>query len=629
MKTTKCIMAGFLVFSLLWLFGGRATAQSELTTTLLPTKTKSGLQLNMLRIATDKDCKSVHTVSLEFDLSAIPPGAVIKKATLRLVAPPEGKGETFRSVQIVKLFKSGGKKPVATLTSKEETCCAFSSASTSSLLSTVRLALKEKVKLSLTLLSESRLSDWQYYSMAEYGGTSSNKPRLIIEYKPPQALIDREQELDTTRTRWKYFPQPNNVTVKPFLTGVGKIISNPVFYDGGIYLFAQPSSQKTRLYALYPGGGNRWGPKEIKIRPGSHALVTSAGRLYSVGEDRIVIYDLENDGAEIKRANLGDFKPALRPTLGADGSLYAMPSGSGYIYGFNLDPQELWRCRSDDTKLADASRITLSPDAGRYAYVLTKVGKETHPVRIDTATGDAKSYSLKVTTKSNGEQTDENLDLGFKGFHRPVAIEGPEHDYVFLSAYTEQNGMLLAHSGDNVIWWQEGPVSQPLVDWGEKRVIAVQSGKFCSYKKFNGEKNCASSETDIAATSNLVKDGEDNVYFCNNGFLLGYTKDCKKILRQKLDKLPKDLELMFAPDGTLYARTGANALYSITPSQKILKLVQKQLNTDTIYGAEIIQVAANLQVRSENVILKAEKSISFGKGFSVKKGASVRCRIGF
>ncbi len=70
-------MAGFLVFSLLWLFGGRATAQSELTTTLLPTKTKSGLQLNMLRIATDKDYKSVHTVSLEFDLNAIPPGAVI------------------------------------------------------------------------------------------------------------------------------------------------------------------------------------------------------------------------------------------------------------------------------------------------------------------------------------------------------------------------------------------------------------------------------------------------------------------------------------------------------------------------------------------------------------------------
>ena len=621
-------MLGLGVLMSISIFATVVFSECEIITTLLAKPTQD---LGRLEISADGSdpIKSTATARLVFDLSPIPKTATICRVTMRLVGQPtERKLKTVNPPQLVRIFPDGSNESVGTWTAIDGG--SVFSVSTEALSQQVVKALQANKELSFTLSSRSRLSDWQYYSMTDYNKTSSNKPRLIIEYTLSQALPDREQVRDTTKTRWKYFPQPVNVTVKPFLTGVGKIISNPVFYDGGIYLFAQPSSQETMLYALYPGGGNRWGPKEIKIRPGSHALVTSAGRLYSVGEDRIVMYDLEKEGAEIKSANLGDFKPALRPTLGADGSLYAMPSGSGYIYGFNPDPQELWGYRSDDTKLADASRITLSPDAGRYAYVLTKVGKETHPVRIDTATGDAKSYSLKVTTKSNGEQTDENLDLGFKGFHRPVAIQGPQQDYIFLSAYTEQNGMLLAHSGGYVVWWQEGPVSQPIVDWEEERVVAVQGGKFCGYKKFNGKQICASSKTtDIAATSNLVKDGEDNVYFWNNGTLLGYTKDCKNFLTQKLAKLPKDLELMFAPDGTLYARTETNALYSITPSQKQLNVAQEQLKTDTIYGAETIQVAANLQVTSEkNIILKAKKRISFGKGLSVKKGASVRCRIG-
>lgn len=62
----------------------------------------------------------------------------------------------------------------------------------------------------------------------------------------------------------------------------------------------------------------------------------------------------------------------------------------------------------------------------------------------------------------------------------------------------------------------------------------------------------------LGPTSNLVLDGEDNVYFWNNGVLLGYTKSCENFLRKPLTGLPKDLELLFAPDGTLYARTETN-----------------------------------------------------------------------
>ena len=623
MKYARMIILGPVVLISISIFATPVFAEGEFITTLLakPTGVSGWLKIS----ADDSDpIKSIDEARLSFGLSPIPAAATISKVTLRLVGQP---AKSPANPQLVNIFPDGSDKSVGSWTATSDK--SVFQVSTEDLRVQVDQALKANKELSFRLSSRSRLSDWQYYSMSECGKTSSNMPRLIIEYKPPQALLEREQARDTTKTRWKFFPQSSNVTIKPFLDKVTAIISNPVFYDGGIFLFAQPSSQETMLYALYPGGGNRWDPQPIQIRPGSHALVTNSGRLYSIGEDRFVIYDLEKEGTLIKNVDKGDFKPALRPTAGADGSLYAMPSGSGYIYGFNPDPQELWRYRSDDTKLADASRITFSPDAGRYAYALTKIGSKTRPVRIDSATGNADVYNLPIVKiKRDGQETDKDLGLGFKGFHRPVAIKGPQQDYVFLSAYTEQSGILLAHSGGDVIWWQEGKVSQPIVDWGEETVFAVQSNMFRGYDKFNGKQICASSETGIAATSNLLKDGEDNVYFWNNGVLLGYTKDCKNFLSQEAE-LPKDLELMFAPDGTLYARTNQNRLYTITPTQNQVTIAQNNLQTDTIYSAKTIQVVANLKVTSEKVILKAENSISFGTGISVKKGASVRCRIGF
>ena len=618
MKRLRVLMLIAAISILLPAFGRLAVAEAEVTTTLLPTSSESipADQDKLLRIKADENNQPELRGRLTFDLGVLPAGATIKKATVQLVA---SRGTEVQEVQV---FLDGGNQPVGRWTSRVDKCCTFA-ASSDPLRQRVEEAFAGKKPLSLTLQSISTRSDWRYFSMAEYGGISSQKPRLIIEYILPTALLVREQERDSTKTRWKFSPHPSNVGVKPFFADL-TVISNPAFYDDGIYLFAQPSSQKTMLYALYPGGSNRWDPIEIKVKPGSHALVSSAGRLYSVGEDRIVIYDLEKEGVAIKSVDLGDFKPALRPTLGPDGSLYAMPSGSGYISGFNPDPQELWRYPSDATKLTDASRITLSPDAGRYAYVLTKVGKETHPVRIDAATGSPVAYDLKVKTNEA-----HDLDLGFKGFHRPVAIKGPKEDYVFLAAYTEQNGLLVAHSGGDVIWWKEGPVSQPIVDRQENNVLAVQNGSFRVFDKFNGQEVCSSAEANLATTSNLVMDGDGIVYFWNNGTLLGYANDCKNTLTQKLDGLPKDLELLFAPDGTLYARTEQNHLYTIAPTQKEVNLEKANLQTDTIYSADFIKVAANLRVETAtNVFLKAQDHISFSPGFTVMQGASLRCRIG-
>ncbi len=242
--------------------------------------------------------------------------------------------------------------------------------------------------------------------MSKYEGISSSKPRLIVEYQPPQELQDRARELDTTSTRWKFW-RTDDAASKPFMNTMAAIISNPVFYDGTMYLFAQPSSQETKLYALRLGGGNLWQPKAISIRPGSHAMVSPAGRLYSIGEDRLVLYDLKQAGAEIRNVPIANFKPALRPMLGEDGSLYAMPPGA--LFGFNPDLQEMWRYPGAKTDMPDASRVVLSPDAGRYAYMLAKRGTATQLVRLETATGNATVSGLPVIDVTQKEKLPQKI----------------------------------------------------------------------------------------------------------------------------------------------------------------------------------------------------------------------------
>ncbi len=140
-----------------------------------------------------------------------------------------------------------------------------------------------------------------------------------------------------------------------------------------------------------------------------------------------------------------------------------------------------------------------------------------------------------------------------------------------------------------------------------------------------------STESGLGATSNLVLDGDDNVYFWNNGDLKGFTKNCLRFVSRKLDGLPKQLELLFAPDGTLFARTETNALYTLIlmPRDRMLAITQDKIQADTIYNAESIKAGDDVHIPvGTNVVFKAQKQMAFGRGFSVKPGATLRCQVG-
>jgi hypothetical protein len=697
MRRPKRGMFGVVLAMVVFASVAMAAAQERMTT-LLPVRSESAppRRDGMLAITADdsRPIKSTSQACLLFDLSTIPEDAHITKTTLRLV----GKPGAYQNPQVVQIFPESQKEPVGYwFASCAPTCDSIFvfSASGEDLLKVVMAALKKKdPKVSLTLSSTSRLGDWRYYSLTAYDDTSSFKPRLIIEYDLPGRSPEQQERMRTDRTHWKFFPTVTEVKVKPIM-GHTTLISNPVFYRGGLYLFGSPTSESTYLYGLHSSGSERWkraikgvvsevsvtrggtgytsapaiqftggggsGAEAVAVikdgavarivitdggagytsaptvtvtggggsgaeasavirpdTPASHALVTDTGRLYSVGEDRIALYDLDKEGEPIRHVPIRDLKISVPPTLGADGSLYMVPSGYGSIYGLNPNLEELWRYPSDagEQKVKEITPFVLGPGRQEYGYAARGTGKKNELVRINTADGSVERQEFSEK---------------FTDFHRPLVSKGPEQDYVLLGAYSVEDGLLACYSGGKEIWARGGPVSRPNQDSQGNKVLVVQNGRLRAYDKLNGAELCSTDEeTPLEATSNLVLDGEDRIYFWNNGILYGYTSNCTRFLSQTIKDLPERLELLFGHDGTLVARTEGRRLYAITPSQPSLTLDQDIVHTDTIYSADTIRVANDLQLaEATTIMLKARDAIRFGTGFTVKKGARLICKTGF
>jgi hypothetical protein len=586
-----------------------ARAQVRITSTLLPVKAEStpARPDDMLKISANGSdpIESTSTALLSFDLRGIPQHANITGATLRLVGRSNGSAP---QPQLVRITADSQTDSIGQWTAVQgETV--FSAAS-DRLKQRIAAGVQAQQTVALRLASKSRQSDWDYYSLSETAYASSYKPRLIVEYTIPDAT----PELDTTtRTFWKFLPDSEAVLVRTFFDKVSPI-SNPAFYQGNIYLFGNPSSQETSLYGVAPGGAEQWSTR-IKDKPGWNALATRTGRLYSVGENYIRLFDLQKQGANLPAVSVPGLTLDVPATLGADGSLYFVPSGNGYVYGLNPEQKELWRYPAENNAgSATVSRVTLSPVAQRYAYVLTRRSNKNTLARINAGDGSASLVTL---------------DEKFTKFHRPVVA--PEHDYVVVAAYNESAGTLSAYSDGELRWEKPGSISQPVTDHAGKKVFALQNGRFRSFDILNGEVQCSSPEPgpELTGDPNLVVDGDDNVYFWSKARLYAFKSNCERLFERSINGLPQDLELLFGPDGTLYARTRMQQIFTLTPIRTLLDLDQPKIKTDTVYTAGKLRTVGPVSLKKDmRVTFKAEKGIALSPGFSVAQGARLRCQIG-
>ncbi len=608
----KAIRILLILCAGLFLWVSPAAALLKATTVLLPSEDVSepARPDNMLRVAADGSApiKLVSTARLRFDLQSIPAAADITGVTLRVEGQAVQENQADVNPQMVRIFtnKEGQGGSIGSWFAKGGDT--VFTATSDAMRRSVVAARKAGQTLTLWLRSKSRLSDWHYFSTQFYGTDTASQPRLIIEFS-----LDLPTVAPPERTGWRFCKATSHFKAKPFAGGYG-MLSNPVFYNGNVFFFAKPDADHTALFALHFNGNERW-RRDIEDPPAQYARVGYEGTLYSIGRQRVARYNLNQNGLPGERTTIAGLKLALPPALGTDGSLYF--THEGYAYGLNALMQELWRYPQKGTGSA-FSPIVLAPPAQQRAYIVARVNNQNYLTPLNCAFG---------------RLTDLPFANKYTDFHTPVVIagDGATSDYVYLAANSQSDGVLACYSGEEQIWSAPGPVSQPVATADGRRLVAVQNGKLKVFDRLNGRTMAVSTRDNLAATSNPVLDGDDNVYFWNNGIFYGFDKTCKLLTAQQLPGLAERLALEFAPDGTLYARNlKTRQLTLILPTLNKLTVKPDNLQTDTIYSADTVRIAPNLTLsRNINIALKARDRISIGRGFTVKKGARLTCKTGY
>jgi len=183
---------------------------------------------------------------------------------------------------------------------------------------------------------------------------------------------------------------------------------------------------------------------------------------------------------------------------------------------------------------------------------------------------------------------------------------------------------------------------------------------------FAGEKLTEKDKT-LNCTSNLVLDGANNIYFWDNGRLRGYIKKTKSLVTadfagkrpdkqreanpedvtfgEKVEKARRDslgpeqfVRLLMGPDGTLWANNkNGSELFAFKPEfySDNLSLPNEQMKVKQIKDQTVYRAKGTLTVgmveweQGAGALFQAGEEIHFSPGFTVPKGASLLCRMGF
>jgi hypothetical protein len=632
------------------------TAEHLVTTTLLPTESGDAINPNGFLIQE----KEPKTAALQFDLSGLPPGlleADLRRCTLRIVASevaanpgpntgakdvivrgavPSNAGFVVSLSRLVANKDRANVQPIA-VQANPLLCAAI--------YKTYVKADKNK-DFSITLSTETYKASSMFYSSKSAGNEFSRIPRLVIEYKsPPVSFLDslswEQSQHDpehTGRSSWKPFTAPfgfakERVSLPPIGSGPGgeadTVADYPLIYQGNLYILYKTATDNYLVGLDFTGRHKRW---EAKIGAGTVAdspVIGPGGLLYlyialqrpnAPDQKTIAAYDLNRGGAKVGAYELSERAGSPDLTVGDDGSVFLALQESNVHYMLAFTSKLVPFIRS--TSYPKISTITTSASGDRIfaqtpkgAAILDIANPKEHPV------------------------------LPFAGaaeYHVPVA--GPAGGVMLFSAFNGNNaGRVWSYAETEK--WKTPPggtsTSQPVLG-GNGRLYFVQDGELQGYLYTDGAKLVNHTDKACSVTSNLVIDGSDNVYFWCTKLLQSYKSDRTPLVQSAvLDGPQKDLRFELAPDGTLWTNNKKdNALYALTPiyapSTPNLTVTRDDIRTHTAYRTTgNLAVAENVKVGSKateppmEVLFQAKGSISFARGFSVEKGASILCRTGF
>lgn len=616
-----------------------------------------------------------ETAKLSFNVQAIPEGVKIESVVLRLV--PSGAAPSRQQVRIFADDKYANSLGQMVMSPAKE---AVESTGTG----LVGALANAKQTLDLYLRTDSIPTSQRYYSGS--ADPSAQRPRLIVSWSdpaPPVARVGGELRYrgnPPDMTPWRNDAPTGAVLSTPLSAlGFNQVVAGPVFRGAEILLIALPApGAPPTLYGIGWNGHRHWGYPLPKLA----AAAASWKYLHVDAQDRLLAF--ANDGRIRVFSDFGangpakvDEKPVTgmvlsrRPAVSA-GGMVTFLNDTGYVYTLSPWPglDELWRT---SINVGKAPPPVMSPRHGdNLAYVIAVNDKDHRGLGLlayDVARGEQRFPPASQQPSTPAFPTGSTLGA-FQDFHPPLAVEGKDHDWVFLSGFGVSTGVLEGYrnfTAGNPDGWRDaevkkGPVSRciappPPASDAEPVIYCVQDGQFRGFKA-TGAAVCASDAKGLGATSNLVADGAGNVYFWNekaqqSGVFHGFDRNCKSVLNQPLKGLPAKpdgsdvLELRAGPNGVFYA-TSNTELFAIqltrsgTPSALVADTrytVQGPMALPAGLAAPAngpVTLAAlgdtlalgNLRVPANAAVTcSAGKSISFSAGFAVAKGGVVRCGI--
>jgi hypothetical protein len=657
---TKLVIAIGAVVALA--LSGPVQAQGErlLTTTLLPvseagTSKESGAGAGLLWVQNSPP----QDVYLKFDLSGLPAGLQdgdLLRCTLRMVAQkvtyvPQNNRSSGGPQVIVKGERGNDNfTPVP----KAMEVVSLSTLNTKNIIAQgaadgLRKAVYQQYAvgkpITLRLHTDSHKASSLLYSSGNSGANPSNLPRLVVEYKLPAAdLLEsagwtqmQHDPEHTGRSPWRPFRAPSNFTLARIAVpridqAVAAVADYPLIYQGNLYVIGKVGNQNF-LFGLDFKGAERWrqniGLDVVQRSP----VISRSGILYLVTESQIAAYDLNQQGKGYATSNLTG-KPSAYTDLtqGNDGSLYLalVEQDVHFIYGFTAALKPFLKSAALAKGQEKVSTVTVSPD-GRRIFAQTPAGA----VAIDVANpSDQSALAL-------GDQQHKP----FEYYHTPVAA--PVGGAVVYADFTGKanNGHLWGATSDQQIWSADVTLLPQPVLGSDGFVHYLQDSSLQAHRADQaGTAEVLVKDASINATSNLVMDGADNLYFWNNGYLQGYSANGKALFErilltsevqergsQSIEGPEQFLRLMLAPDGTLWANNkNGDSLFAFKPvySTADLALEQKDVQSQTVYRATGKLSVGAVKVPQGNLLLQAQNGVGFAAGFTVQRGVSILVRTG-
>jgi hypothetical protein len=714
MKTKQWV---FLIMILLGLFmASSACAQGEqqLTMTLLPAKEKSASpgDAKFLWIQTNP----ARDIFLQFDLSRLPPGlekSDFVRCTLRIVAK-DVQYDPKKNSQLVSVTGQIANNDLTPVKNAPEIVSLSTLCATETKKNNVALnlkadtALRDEVyrkysetedkdkKISLLLHTTSEKASSLFYSSTDTVSPCdpSNLPRLVIEYKPkPQDLLESVNWLQhqqnpehTGRQPWIPFRNPTKFCLKTILPlpqineSKGSIVDYPLIYRGDLYIIGK-FDKENYLFSFDFTGKERWRHKIDAGTVQRSPVISTDGIIYIVTEDQIAAYDLHQSGkylCKYKPDNNRKLAAFTDLTIGNDNSLFLALAESdlNYIYGFTPSLKPFLKAGPFGTSQDKISTITVSPD-GRKIFAQVPAVGDSFPagaVVVDVANP---SEQQRIEIHDNPLDPKITRRKPWEYYHVPIV--GPSDNVMIFSDFPkkESKSNIWGYSPSPKLIWNSASdktlVGQPVLG-SNGYVYYIQNGQLQRHKYKNmGKGEIITKGNTLNATSNLVMDGADNIYFWDNGSLHSYKPDGTSMFRNKdgsdstgivnecknnkkgetidgkivernkddkgeaIDGPEQFIRLMMGPDGTLWTNNKKGGeLFAFKPvyEQDNLTLKKGDIKSRTAYratgklsvgdGTDEIIVEGGMQL-----LFQAQEGVGFAKGFRVKKDASIVVRTGF